>query len=155
MAESFVTLLSILISILILGIVVERATELVHEAKIFLPLRNLIAIRAYPMGAPPLDTHDYGSGAIRRRIALFLHSLVDCGYCTSVWVAMVFAFVCPLPSSINALPTFAWLIKLILLHGTSNLYHVIYENRKKLFTHPIPIQLIVDMTDKEEQDENV
>ena len=46
----------------------------------------------------------------------FMHDILDCGYCTSVWVALVFAV-------FFITDTFNWLIIILVLHRMSNLLH--------------------------------
>jgi len=138
-----------LFSILILGVVVERIVELLHASKFFLPLRNRISLLAYPSDEPPLESFSWiamlfgGKQQVVRRLSHFGDTVLGCGYCTSVWVAMLMAHWCPLPFEISGY--FGWIIRVVLLHGVSNYYHVLYEQRKKWATHPTPFHLMVDV----------
>ena len=105
-----IDLANIIVSIIILGLVVERTAELLSSANIFAPLRNLIALQAYPPDAAPLGPFEWDQ--LGRRFALFVTNALGCGYCTSVWVAMPVALVCPLP--FVALAPFDWAVKVVL-----------------------------------------
>lgn len=122
------------------AIAVERATELVHQSKIFAPLRNWLSWLAYPAApddagnigpAPPLEPFVWRENPfeqqVGRRVALFLSTMLGCGYCASVWVAAGFALFFP---SYNNIYISWWLVKLLILHGLANLYHVGYERAR-------------------------
>ena len=55
-----------------------------------------------------------------RSVLLFVDKLTSCGYCCSVWVAGVISAI--EPAYFNNV-----FLDAMLLHGLSNLYHVLYE----------------------------
>ena len=148
------------------AVAVERATELIHKSKIFLPLRTWLQLTAYPdvidptalpdvvrHPAPPLEPYVWRESPFEqhlgRRLALFVSTMLDCGYCASVWVAAAFALwfpsynntnisqVYPVGSTISQVDLrvyttgcVGWLLKLLVLHGLANLYHVVYERAR-------------------------
>ncbi len=113
-----------LIYLTLAAIAAERATELVHSSKIFAPLRDKIALLAYPPDAAPVSLQPYGYNWLMRKITMFLNAMLACGYCLSVWVAAFFALF--LSSNLSN-----WVFNLLLIHGGSNAYHVLYERARK------------------------
>lgn len=105
----------IVLQIILLALATERAVELIVDSKIFDGPRNYIRRWALP-DVPYSST--YG------RLKLMLDYLVHCGYCVSVWVGGFFALFAP---SIFSNTFINWLVLLLVLHGLSNLYHVIFQ----------------------------
>lgn len=105
----------IYIKLLCVAFIVERTVEILVDSKIFAPLRSYIARRAIP------DLDNSGSPST---FWWFVHSLSSCGYCLSVWVGAFYALFFNIKlvdfSIIN------WFCNAILLHGLSNLIHIIY-----------------------------
>lgn len=93
------------ISVLIAIILTEAITEIVVKSEIFYPVRRF------------LFNHSYNS------IFHFLHSLLDCGYCFSVW-AGVFSIVLIFFTE-NIIINF--FILSIVVHRLSNMLHFIID----------------------------
>lgn len=98
-------LLMSLLVILSLIIFTEAITEIITKSELFSPLRKFFFNRR------------------KIKFCNFIHELLDCGYCTSVWVglftACIFFFVN------NAV--FNVFVMGILLHRLSNLLHFIID----------------------------
>lgn len=123
---------------LMLIIATERAVELVIESKIFEPLRILIKRWAYP-DIPPADN-------IRQHFRVMVDYLINCGYCLSVWIGAIFATFAP--------PVFEsyvvnWIVSTLVLHGGSNIYHVIYELLRRGRVKTYDVNLNVQISDSE------
>lgn len=119
-----------LLVLAVLGLVVERGTELVHSSKFFMPLRNLVAKIAYPIDSPPLGEFKLSymlSPWGTRNVAMFFNSVLSCGYCASVWVAMPVAAVCPTLGLLATHGVVDWVIKVVVLHGLANWMHELYQ----------------------------
>src|SRR4051812_47000743 len=100
---------------------VEALTELVVDAKITDGLRAAIFDRAN--AEPP---------QVGEPVWRFVNSVVTCGYCASVWVAMPVALFAPWVVTESAwlwLP--AWVIDVLILHRLSNWLHVGFMAIKK------------------------
>lgn len=95
----------LLIKFLLAIVLTETITELIVKSEIFKPLRAKI--------------FDLGQ---TNRFFSWLHDLLDCGYCFSVWagwaVALVFLRDTPVLN-----PLIDWFVWGLVLHRLSNLYH--------------------------------
>ena len=99
-----------MIELLFLILLVEAITEILTKSNIFYPLRKYIFIKS-----------------ANSKILKFLHDLLDCGYCTSVWVGF---FVAILFKDLELLFNVGWLNLLVLwliLHRGSNLVHTLID----------------------------
>jgi hypothetical protein len=126
---------------LVLAVCVERFTEIIIKSDIIRPLRDLIGSAA---------ELPYGIKYPFR----FIHLVITCGYCCSVWVAGAMAYFCQSASAPLPLDgaKMTWFVTWMWLHGLSNLYHVAYEvfRRSRVHASESTITLIVvDQTDKE------
>tara|TARA_R110002110_G_scaffold22761_7_gene87899 strand:+ start:2320 stop:2595 length:276 start_codon:yes stop_codon:yes gene_type:complete len=67
-----------------------------------------------------------------RKLFVYLDKLINCGYCTSVWVAFIFA-------SVFLSKDWMLIVNGFALHGLANFYHVCYEwmKRGRVNTHDI------------------
>jgi len=118
------TLVTILLIWIILIISVEAVTEIVTSSNIFLSLREWIYLKSD-----------------------FLGKLIQCGYCTSVWISAMVAWAAPTPFH----PIFGYFIALFAIHRLSNLWHeftVRWLNRA-----PIAISLFTT-TEQETNEDN-
>lgn len=93
--------LSLVLLLLFFAVVVEGATELICKSVFFIPFRNVVS-RVHPT----------------------LEELVRCGYCTSMWVAMLPAFSLAYILS----PSWAWWLVFfvpltVFIHRMSNRLH--------------------------------
>jgi len=114
----------IILHYVLLVIAVERVTEIITTSEIFTPIRSCIRNVAYKDDEPPTS--------FIRKLFVYLDKLINCGYCTSVWVAFIFASVFLSKDWMLVVNGFA-------LHGLANLYHVCYEwmKRGRVNTHDI------------------
>ena len=117
----------------ILVVATEAATEIVVDAKITEGIRSRIRSRAHPVAEPKPVT-------ITRRLFIFLNDLLSCGYCASVWVAGAFASLAP---TLFEHSVANWLITTLLLHRSSNWFHVAYSMAKngRVRTYDIELKL--------------
>ena len=141
-----------MICLLLAVIVTEAATELVVDSEIFSKVRALLLVKE---GMDP--------NSLVYRIKLFLFKLINCGYCTSVWIAGAVALLTLDMYNLehfNLLPDYIkWLGITLVLHRLSNWLHVIYEyvRRGRILTFDVTYRenSVVDETiiDIGEQDE--
>ncbi len=95
----------ILLNILLGTVLTEAITGIVTKSEIFRPLRKLL--------------FDLGQD---RKIFLWFHNLLDCGYCFSVWAGTLSSFLLFRDSSI-----FVCLLLGLVLHRLSNILHDIID----------------------------
>ena len=95
----FYTLLNILLAI----VSVEAITNLLTKSELFLPVRKFFFDRK------------------SNKIFNWFHSLLDCGYCTSVWIGWFIAILFLLDGLTN------FFIIGIALHRLANLFHHIID----------------------------
>lgn len=105
----------IYINLILVAFVVERTVEILVDSKLFAPLRSYIAKKAIP---------DLAVESQKPYFWWFCHSLSSCGYCMSVWVAGFYAVFFRI--GIVEFSLMNWMINALLLHGLSNIIHVIY-----------------------------
>lgn len=105
----------IYINLILVAFVVERTVEILVDSKLFAPLRSYIAKKAIP---------DLAVESQQSYFWWFCHSLSSCGYCMSVWVAGFYAVFFRI--GIVEFSLMNWMINALLLHGLSNIIHVIY-----------------------------
>jgi hypothetical protein len=106
---------------LITVIAAERTTELVTTSEFFLWLRNFFAKKAE---LPEDPTKPVSTPAWYWK---FLNKVTTCGYCFSVWAALLYV-----PALLGGAVAADWLvydflIKWVALHGLANAYHAAYE----------------------------
>jgi hypothetical protein len=99
-----------LIKFLMAIVLTEAITELVVKSKIFEPLR-----------AKLFDL------AERSKVFKWLHELIDCGYCFSVWTGWLVAFLLFFGSSFIIHKYVDWIILGLVLHRLSNVFHFIVD----------------------------
>jgi hypothetical protein len=102
MLEAFVILI-------IFIIVVEAITELLSKSEIFKPLREFFFNRR------------------KYKLLGFIHNLLDCGYCTSVWVSF---FVVTVFISFSNIYLYVFLTAIV-IHRLSNIFHFIIDRINK------------------------
>jgi len=115
-----------ILDVILLSVVVERITEIITTSKIAdIVYKSKLKSMLYNQDRPVDLT-------LKVRFLKMVELITDCGYCASVWVA--FGISVLHPSYFNN-PFF----DAMLLHGGSNLYHVIYEllRRGRINTHDI------------------
>lgn len=129
-------MLSELLILLFLVIAVEAITEIIVSSTIFQPLRNTILKCANEF-----------------RICNFLGKLIQCGYCTSVWISLMVAWIVPF-NLINHYVDF--IIFTFVLHRLSNFWH---EFLSRWFSrHPIILSISLfksgDVNESESESES-
>jgi len=118
---------------LLITIAVERVTEIITVSEVFAPVRNYIKRCAYKY-SDPSKISNY------RRFLIWVDKLISCGYCTSVWVALVFVLIFMDKDMTLIINVFA-------VHGLSNLYHSIFEliRRGRVNTHDLVLKHDVNL----------
>jgi hypothetical protein len=76
-----------ILTILLLVIATEAITEIITSSILVAPIQTKWRTWAYPLDQPPTG--------VFQRILVFIDKLWNCGYCASVWVAAIVAFVAP------------------------------------------------------------
>ncbi len=101
--------------IFIIAIVLtESLVEIISKSEIFSPIREWFFNRR------------------DKKVFNFIHSLLDCGYCLSVWIGTFVGLILIDLVIIN--PIVDWFIIGLLLHRLSNLWHnIIDRTRKNLY----------------------
>lgn len=94
----------------VIGVVLtEAVTEIVTKSEIFRPFRETIFL--------------IGQG---NWLFKWLHNLIDCGYCFSMWSGMLMSVL--LLSEVNIVHyTIDWFIIAIILHRASNVLHNVID----------------------------
>lgn len=91
-------------------IVTEAVTELLVKSEFFKPLRAWFFARR------------------SKKVFNFIHELLDCGYCTSVWIGFVTSLVLV---NLNLISPFVdWFVAWLVVHRCSNLWHFIIDRVK-------------------------
>jgi hypothetical protein len=135
---------SVAASWLVCVLAIEAITEIITSSKLFAPVRNWAArgILPNPDIAPPnpatLPQSHY--------FWIWFQGLITCGYCTSVWVALVVAWYAPIPevSWLGTIP--AYFIKVFALHRLANLFHIWFEivRRGRVKTYDFKVSATID-----------
>lgn len=103
----------IIAAIILAIIATEATTEILVESNIFAPLRSKIASKAYPEDPQKLSNS-----------WLFINSLINCGYCLSVWVSFFYVIILnvvqPLGLPVSLLLVFS-------IHRLSNWMHIAFQ----------------------------
>jgi hypothetical protein len=137
MTENFLIWCGVLVA-------VEALTELISSSAIMFPIRDWFS---KPIPEDDADKTTNVLVAKKRSVfkrfyywlRAFIGELLNCGYCTSVWVAGAAAFV--VPGTIPGWPLPTILMKWLVLHRLSNLLHESFRKRFRnapfsfVFTH--------------------
>ena len=99
----------LILKILLAIVLTEAITELVVKSEIFRPLRAKI----FNLGQD-------------NKFFNWLHNLLDCGYCFSVWVGWAVAFLFYQEYDLVS-PYVDWFIVGLFFHRTANLFHNIMD----------------------------
>lgn len=91
-------------------IAVEALTELIVDSKIGFPIRDWFSRNPEPKGF---------WAKLRAKIG----ELINCGYCTSVWVAFLAAYF--VPAKACTWPVF--IVKALIIHRLSNMMHELFK----------------------------
>jgi hypothetical protein len=112
--------------IILISLAVERITEIIVASVLFAPIRD------YFRSKNIIDSSGYS-------IWWFLDSVLQCGYCMSVWVSASLAWVSPYEFTEHAIINI--FVSIFVIHGLANLYHVAYEfaRRGRVLHHDINI----------------
>ena len=94
-------------------ILTEAITEIITKSELFNPLRALI----FKLGK---------TSGFKGRLFDWLHSLLDCGYCFSVWAGVLIAFL--FLRDLHLIHcSVDWFFVGLVLHRLSNLFHNIMD----------------------------
>ena len=119
--------------LILIGLVVERLTEIIVESKIAEPIRKYISTWAtidprFIDPEKPLPK----SAVFKEYVSYF----VKCGYCMSVWVGAALGIIFPfrffdIESDARMIIVFTWLVNFMvttmLYHGVANWLHVAFK----------------------------
>jgi hypothetical protein len=127
------------IIVYVLGIIaVEAITEIVVDSELFRPIK-LWAFKETPIDLDRLNDKQLA----RMQIVLIIKSrisyLVNCGYCSSVWVSGMVCLFSMSYISLGENPVFEWLLLTFSTHRLSNWLHVLYEyvRRGRVLTYDV------------------
>lgn len=96
------------IEILVVIILVEAITNVLTKSEFFEPLRKFLF-------------------ESENKVLSFIHKILDCPYCTSVWIGFLVAFLYYFYSA-NALPSvLVWFCIGVVLHRLSNILHFLID----------------------------
>jgi len=98
-------MLRIIIVFLFLVIFTEAITEIITKSELFSPIRKFFFDRR------------------QNKLSRFLHDLIDCGYCVSVWIGLFSAYVFIFVDNI----IFNLFFIGIVLHRLSNILHYLID----------------------------
>lgn len=98
-----------IIKLLLSVVLTETITELLVKSEFFMPLRKFI--------------FEKGSD---NKVLRFIHNILDCGYCTSVWIGFLIATILLKDFSLIN-PFVDWFFMGLLVHRLSNYLHNIVD----------------------------
>jgi hypothetical protein len=104
--------MSLLITLILSIVTTEAVVELVVKSEFFSPLRAWFFDRR------------------KNKAYNFIHELLDCGYCFSVWVAFLVSIILVDLSFISGF--FGWFIAWMVVHRTSNILHFVIDRIRGL-----------------------
>ena len=94
---------------ILLIINIEAVTNIISKSEIFKPIRSYLFNRS------------------KNKIMKFLHDLIDCPYCTSVWVSLFYVVLLYLTGAYMLSPVFVFFMLVIAFHRLSNILHHIID----------------------------
>ena len=110
----------IFLIIILLALAVEAVTEILTSSELTEPFRQAWKQYTYPDGPPSTDFWQH--------VKVWFDKLITCGYCTSIWVAALFAIWAPI---LFESVVINWLCFVFVLHRLSNWIHIVFELIKK------------------------
>ena len=116
-----------MIKFLLAAIAVERLTEIITSSDISSMLfKDRLRLLLYSIQKETW----------LRSFLVFVDKLTSCGYCCSVWVSAGVSFIPEARVFDN------FILNVMLLHGLSNLYHVLYElvRRGRVYSYDINLK---------------
>jgi hypothetical protein len=108
--------------IILLVLNIEASTNIVSKSEIFKPIRRYLFNRS------------------TSRIYKFLHNLIDCPYCTSVWISLF--YICALLLCIKSyIVSVIFIIFMLVIgfHRLSNILHHIIDRTNKNYGYALPM----------------
>jgi len=99
--------------LILLVINIEAVTNILSKSDLFKPVRKFLFNRSNNRGAR------------------FLHDLLDCSYCTSIWVSLVYVTIFYIVEIYVLSSAFMFVMLVIALHRISNLLHHIIDRVDK------------------------
>jgi len=100
----------LLIKFLICIIITETITEITVKSELFFPLRSYLFKKG--------ETN---------KLFNWLHSLIDCGYCFSVWVGLLTSLLFFRESSFLMYEYVDWVFIGLVIHRLSNVFHFLVD----------------------------
>jgi len=121
-----------------LAIATEAITEIGTSSDIIAPWQKRWRLWTYPLDAPPPE-----NPTKFHKFKVFINSLWSCGYCFSVWVAGVFAFLGIYPDASVFICIPWWVVNWMLIHRLSNLIHILFEliKRGRIKTYDLTMRI--------------
>jgi len=93
-----------MIKFILVALLVESVTNIVSKSEIFLPIRRWLFYKNK-----------------------FLHNLIDCPYCLSVWVGLLCSVLCDIKLTFSENLYVDYIISGLLLHRSSNILHYLID----------------------------
>lgn len=122
-------MIDFIISLLLGTIAVEAVTEIVVDSKLFFGLRTWL----YPKNFDEVSASRLA--IVIQHARLFLFNLLNCGYCSSVWISAIVAYLTLDMYNLGGLNHLSvwikWLGITFVIHRLSNWLHVVYEYVRK------------------------
>ncbi len=139
-------MIDFLLGLICVTIATEAITEILASSK----LLDIIGIRPWASRkALPFD----GDYTKVRWYHTALHTLLTCGYCTSVWVSMFFSSWFVPGDYFGLLPWNNIIIKIFLIHRLSNLFHASLQllMRGRVNTSDLSIKHSIEYSESNER----
>lgn len=97
-----------LLEIIVAVLLVEAITNILTKSELFEPPRKFLF-------------------ESENKVLGFTHTIVDCPYCTSVWIGLLVAFFLYLNSAYALPSVLVWFCIGVVLHRLSNVLHVLID----------------------------
>lgn len=127
-------------------VAVERITEIITSSEITAPTRAAIGRLAFPVDK-------LGQPAKPRRLLVWVSKLINCGWCTSVWVSMGILLYA---NEYLAIPSGLFWLRFFGLVGLANLWHATFElwRRGRVRTQDLVVKHNINIGEQEEEQED-
>jgi len=101
---------------------IEATTNILSKSELFKPLRQYLFNRS------------------NNRMVKFMHDLIDCPYCTSVWVSLFYICALFLSVDIDATSILLIFMCVITLHRLSNILHHLIDRTNKNYGYGLSME---------------
>jgi len=108
-----------ILEIICVVILIEATTNILSKSELFKPLREFLFNRR------------------KRKFFDFIHELVDCPYCLSVWVSLFYVFMLYLYLKGVLSGVCTWFFMVIIFHRLSNILHFIIDRVRGLYNEDL------------------